>query len=43
MTKKRDKPLHLDMSFDDQARMDALLRSPEVARDLKDVGSEDKE
>ena len=28
----------LDMSFDDQARMDALLRSPEVARDLKDVG-----
>ena len=33
----------LDMSFDDQARMDALLRSPEVARDLKDVGSENKE
>ena len=33
----------LDMSFDVQARMDALLRSPEVARDLKDVGSEDKE
>jgi ribosome-binding factor A len=33
----------LDMSFDDQARMDALLRSPEVARDLKDVGREDKE
>ena len=33
----------LDMSFDDQARMDALLRSPEVARDLKDVGSEDEE
>jgi ribosome-binding factor A len=33
----------LDMSFDDQARMDALLRSPEVARDLKDIGKEDKE
>ena len=33
----------LDMSFDDQARMDALLRSPAVARDLKDVGKEDKE
>ena len=33
----------LDMSFDDQARMDALLRSPEVARDLKDVGKVDKE
>src|SRR4029077_5869038 len=33
----------LDMSFDDQARMDALLRSPEVARDLKDVGKEDQE
>ncbi len=33
----------LDMSFDDQARMDALLRSPEVARDLRDAGSEDKE
>jgi ribosome-binding factor A len=33
----------LDMSFDDQARMDALLRSPAVARDLKDVGREDKE
>ncbi|HEY1863106.1 MAG TPA: 30S ribosome-binding factor RbfA [Roseiarcus sp.] len=33
----------LDMSFDDQARMDALLRSPTVARDLKDVGREDKE
>jgi ribosome-binding factor A len=32
----------LDMSFDDQARMDALLRSPAVARDLKDVGREDK-
>ena len=33
----------LDMSFDDQARMDALLRSPAVARDLKDVGKEDEE
>ena len=33
----------LDRSFDDQARMDALLRSPAVARDLKDVGREDKE
>jgi ribosome-binding factor A len=33
----------LDMSFDDQARMDALLRSPEVARDLKDVGKVDRE
>ena len=32
----------LDMSFDDQARMDGLLRSPAVARDLKDVGTEDK-
>jgi ribosome-binding factor A len=33
----------LDTSFDAQARMDELLRSPAVARDLKDVGSEDKE
>ncbi|MBV8796054.1 MAG: 30S ribosome-binding factor RbfA [Hyphomicrobiales bacterium] len=33
----------LDMSFDDQARMDALLKSPAVARDLKDAGGEDKE
>jgi ribosome-binding factor A len=33
----------LDMSFDDQARMDELLRSPAVARDLKDVGREGKE
>ena len=33
----------LDMSFDDQARMDELLRSPAVARDLKDVGTEGKE
>jgi len=33
----------LDMSFDDQARMDALLKSPAVARDLRDVGREDKE
>jgi ribosome-binding factor A len=33
----------LDTSFEAQARMDALLRSPAVARDLKDVGEEDKE
>ena len=33
----------LDTSFDAQARMDELLRSPAVARDLKDVGREDKE
>jgi ribosome-binding factor A len=33
----------LDTSFDAQARMDELLRSPEVARDLKDAGGEDKE
>jgi ribosome-binding factor A len=33
----------LDMSFDAQARMDELLRSPAVARDLKDRGGEDKE
>jgi len=33
----------LDMSFDDQARMDALLRSPAVARDLKDAGGGDKQ
>jgi ribosome-binding factor A len=33
----------LDMSFDAQARMEALLKSPEVARDLKDLGDEDKE
>ena len=33
----------LDTSFDAQARMDELLRSPEVARDLKDPGGEDKE
>jgi ribosome-binding factor A len=33
----------LDTSFDDQARMDELLRSPAVARDLKDPGGEDKE
>ena len=32
----------LDTSFDDQTRMDELLRSPAVARDLKDVGEEDK-
>jgi ribosome-binding factor A len=33
----------LDTSFDAQARMDELLRSPAVARDLKDPGGEDKE
>jgi len=33
----------LDTSFDAQARMDELLRSPEVARDLKDPDGEDKE
>jgi len=33
----------LDTSFDAQARMDELLRSPAVARDLKDPDGEDKE
>jgi ribosome-binding factor A len=33
----------LDTSFDAQARMDDLLRSPAVARDLKDVDHEDSE
>jgi ribosome-binding factor A len=33
----------LDTSFDAQAHMDALLRSPAVARDLKSGGSEDQE
>ena len=33
----------LDTSFDAQARMDELLRSPAVARDLKDPGGEDEE
>ena len=33
----------LDTSFEAQARMDALLRSPAVARDLKSRGEEDKE
>jgi len=33
----------LDTSFDAQARMDELLRSPAVARDLKDVDHEDSE
>jgi ribosome-binding factor A len=33
----------LDTSFDAQARMDALLKSPGVARDLKDLGGEGKE
>ena len=32
----------LDTSFDAQARMDELLKSPAVARDLKDAGGEDK-
>jgi ribosome-binding factor A len=33
----------LDISFDAQAHMDALLKSPAVARDLKDLGGGDKE
>jgi ribosome-binding factor A len=33
----------LDTSFDAQARMDELLKSPAVARDLKDPGDEDKQ
>lgn len=33
----------LDTSFDAQERMDALLRSPAVARDLEDLGGEDEE
>jgi ribosome-binding factor A len=33
----------LDTSFDAQARMDELLRSPAVARDLKDASGEGKE
>jgi ribosome-binding factor A len=33
----------LDGSFDAQARMDALLKSPAVARDLKDPAGEDSE
>ena len=33
----------LDTSFDAQARMDALLKSPAVARDLKELGGEGKE
>jgi ribosome-binding factor A len=32
----------LDMSFEAQARMDALLRSPAVARDLQNRGHEDE-
>ena len=32
----------LDTSFDAQARMDELLRSPAVARDLKTSGDENK-
>lgn len=31
----------LDTSFEAHARMDALLKSPAVARDLKDAGGED--
>jgi ribosome-binding factor A len=38
-----DLRFELDTSFDAQARMDELLRSPAVARDLKDPGAEDKE
>lgn len=37
-----DLRFELDMSFDAQARMDALLKSPAVARDLKGGGG-DKE
>src|SRR5580704_17525385 len=33
----------LDTSFETQARMDELLRSAAVARDLKDAGGEDTE
>ena len=33
----------VDTSFDAQARMDELLRSPAVARDLKDHSGQDKE
>jgi ribosome-binding factor A len=33
----------LDTSFEAQARMDALLRSPAVARDLESPGEEDQE
>jgi ribosome-binding factor A len=33
----------VDTSFDAQARMDELLRSPAVARDLKDLSGQDKE
>jgi ribosome-binding factor A len=32
----------LDTSFEAQARMDALLRSPAVARDLRSRGDEDE-
>ncbi len=32
----------LDTSFDAQARMDELLKSPAVARDLEGLGGEDK-
>jgi ribosome-binding factor A len=38
-----DLRFELDTSFDAQMRMDALLKSPAVARDLKNVGGEDKE
>ena len=32
----------LDTTFDAQARIDALLKSPDVARDLKRGGEEDE-
>ena len=32
----------LDTSYDNMARIDALLRSPEVARDLDDKGEEEE-
>ena len=38
-----DLRFRLDTSFDEGERIDALLRSPEVKRDLKDGDGEDKE
>lgn len=38
-----DLRFELDTSFDAQARMDALLKSPAVARDLKGAAGEDAE
>jgi ribosome-binding factor A len=38
-----DLRFELDRSFDARARMDALLKSPAVARDLKGAGGGDKE